>query len=795
MEKMGLKFIYAVLLLLPVFSCTDKTMLDEWGSGDGVIGFRATSNSVHARGMPVESADEIPDMGVFAYYTGNGAANNWAAKGTAATPDFMDHVQVTNNGGTWSYAHKTYWPQAIDANVSFFAYSPYASGTNGITVNVTTGIPSITYSVPTDCADQPDLMVSSLRQDLNKTTNGSTPVNFQMKHALTCIGFKATGNGEQITKIKVTDVKANGVLSTDAGGNFTWDLSSATSGDFEATLQGGTYLDTTSQTINSGGGYLMMIPQTLPAGAKLIIGVDDGRTDVEFDLGGITWEAGQRINYGLAIMPGTILLLTPDVLVLPGSGGYSQFNVIESDGSPATWTLSAGENYMYLCDNLPHLQEWASGTRSAGDVRNLDGSTPVAGGNYAGTGSRTLYVWIPSQNPSSSAERTGTISQPGNAAALINVSQLPDVLPSGITNTALAHAFVGAFWRASQKGERIIRLPVTDAANAGAWDASVLWTDDGWVPGEIVFSNAPTEDGGVTYISGTENPADMLNAGNDATYSVAEHFSSAAGTIAAGTGNEIYFRIGLTSAFTPTAERPARYAVVVVRYGSPRKNHLIFLRQGENADYIGRGTGAPKWAVFNVGMTAGTFADYPSQAGFFKRWSTSTNLYAPVGNVVSWPVENTTSIANVCPTGYVIPSADGTMTYSANNQMFSLLPLGGNRSIRGYYADGYFDRREIVASANNEPASAVSRNSPKVAYTGNVIYNITTNASLFLCTPGTRSSTNGELTASGSNGMYWSRSLSPTLNQPYLLLCLPGTMLQSSSSSGDPGLSIRGVLQ
>ena len=95
----------------------------------------------------------------------------------------------------------------------------------------------------------------------------------------------------------------------------------------------------------------MMIPQTLPAGAKLVIGVNDGRSDVEFDLGGLTWAAGQRINYSLEITPDAILLLTPDKIILPNPGGFSQFNVIEENGSSSNWTLSVGSPFL-ICDNL-----------------------------------------------------------------------------------------------------------------------------------------------------------------------------------------------------------------------------------------------------------------------------------------------------------------------------------------------------------------------------------------------------------------------------------------------------------
>lgn len=785
MKTFGLLWTGLPAALLAV-ACTKHT--DGTGSGNGTVRFAASADWGQTRGMPVVSAADIPDMGVFAYYTGNGTANNWAAKGATATPNFMDNVRVTNSAGTWSYANPVYWPAAADANVTFFAYAPYAGTANGITVNAGAGIPSISYTVPTDCSDQPDLMVSAVAADRNQGNNGTAPVSFQMRHTLACIGFKASGNGEQITLIKVTGIKTSGTLTVAADGTPSWDISAAATGDFEATVDGGVSLDPSSQIVNSGGGYLMMIPQTLPAGAKLVIGVNDGRPDAEFDLEGLTWTAGQRVNYSLEITPDAVLLLTPDRIVLPASGGFSQFGVIEENGSSANWTLSGSSPFL-ICDNLADLQAWAAGTLPNANVRNLDGSTPASGGTYAGTGSKTLYVWKFTPNTSNAATIDGTITQVGNPAALIGVSQLPDY-GSAIAPAYIANTYVGAFWRADQTGERIIRIPVGTAALAGDWDASVYWTDGGWNPGDIVFSNAVSDDAGITYVAGAESPASMLNAGDDALYPVGGYASSACGTAVAGTGNYIYFRIGLKSAFTSTPGRPARYAVAMLRYGTPRKYHLVFLRQGQEADYVGRGTGAPQWGVYNLGSMTSSFASYPSQAGFFKRWTTSTTLYAPVGTV-SWPAESTTAIANVCPPGYQIPTANGTSVYSAANHLYSLIATDNTKGVAGLYADGFFDRRAIQASLNGA-GQAVNPSAMTVAYNGRVFYNPSTYASVFLPMAGGRNSTGGALASAGAVGQYWSSSISASAGNPYLLNVLPVTALEASTTP-NTGFSLRCV--
>lgn len=164
METFRLAFVCLVASFWAV-SCTETTDFNDNDYETNGIRFSAASDIVQSRGLPVLSSNEIPDMGVFAYYTGDGSANNWAAKGATAAPDYMDNIQITNSNGVWTYDTPVYWPHAADANVSFFAYSPYATSANGITMNVSTGIPTITYTVPTNCSDQPDLMASALLND------------------------------------------------------------------------------------------------------------------------------------------------------------------------------------------------------------------------------------------------------------------------------------------------------------------------------------------------------------------------------------------------------------------------------------------------------------------------------------------------------------------------------------------------------------------------------------------------------------------------------------------------------
>jgi len=854
METFKLTFMCLAASFLTV-SCTETTDLNSYDYETNGIQFTTSSDIPQSRGLPISSANDMPNMGVFAYYTGNGIANNWGAKGTTATPNFMNNIQITNNGGLWSYDTPVYWPQAADANVSFFAYSPYATATNGITMNVTTGIPSVDYTVPTNCSDQPDLMVSALLQDRNVTNNGSSSVNFQMRHALTCIGFKASGNGEQIEKITVKGVKRSGRLSIATDGTPSWDLTGATNEIFEAIVDDGVYLQPTAELVNTGGGYLMMVPQTLASGATLTVELNTGRS-FDFDLEGLSWGAGQFINYTLSITPEAALLLTPEKIVLPPMGGFSQFNVIVDNGSSLDWTISINNSGFLICDNLPDILSWANGTLPASNVRNLDASTP--GTSFTGTGTKTLYVWKPTVNPSTDVEITGTISNAvAPIGASINVIQLPDYSMSTVRDNYMSGEYVGAFWKAGQKGERIIRIPVnTIADRSGDWDASVFWLGPGWKAGDIVFSNEESADPGITYNSTTENPADMLT--SDAVYTVPGYVSSASGNAISGTGNYIHFRIGLTSIYTPSETNPARYALVLLRYGTPQKYHIIYIRQGEEADYLmdpfddARGTSAVRFCAYNTtasdmndddnedfveilpDRSNSVFTDYPSQAGALFQWDNSPYsplAYHPVKPITPnlwFDVETTSFWSSIaasqesCPPGYRCPS-DGLTAISAPNsndaliknseirQSLYAIPKTGdevsNANLRwGFYADGYFDRRDhnnpFVSSlglggkgmiAN----TAVSWQTKDVAYIGSLLFNPFAdspreNASLFIPAAGDRYSEGGSLIEGGEATLILSSS-APTLSDMWYYVATSSNA-QQLSSTRKHALSLRCVL-
>ena len=376
-----------------------------------------------------------------------------------------------------------------------------------------------------------------------------------------------------------------------------------------------------------------------------------------------------------------------------------------------------------------------------------------------------------------------------------NSPDLTDHIPEGFI------PYVGAFWRHDQTGERLIRLPRMPAGTIdGIWTAQVIAGRD-W----IVLDKEPSSDPNIW----TDYAALGNNTGFDAAHKLSTTSTFVAGMVrASGSAgfqpgdDQIYFRIGANSEYTPTPDKPVRYGMVLLTYGNNNYRNRIWIRQGEDPDYLMRKTDAsaggyvsgnrpaavqfspfnsmatnmgrvPDDAIINndpnlhgYSYNPAKFTEYPTQAGALIKWVTGFSAYPPLG----YPGQMYNSLYNGnpisypdCPTGYRRPNdgpiggypntAGSSMTTAANmalsemRQSLWLNPQTGSgtsntaNSTWGYYADGLFDRKAIAGSPNGAANSAVSAATNDIAYIGRIFFNPNagSNASLFFPAAGTLS--------------------------------------------------------
>lgn len=380
--------------------------------------------------------------------------------------------------------------------------------------------------------------------------------------------------------------------------------------------------------------------------------------------------------------------------------------------------------------------------------------------------------------------------------------KLPDVPGSG---TALSdNTYVGAFWKASEKGERVIRIPVT---KAGTWAVQVYEYGAGFNRGDILFSAEDTGSDAVLYGAGSDPGAEA--------YAVAGKAYAKGGTYQDGTQYYVKFRIGLKNTYPATKTAPARYAVALIAYtptGGETIYQKLFLRQGEGADYLMAPgdagmttagiTGRPNTIPFSpynlttpnryedyfattgldeiLTLNGGAHTGYPTQVGSYWQFRTLDERYAisPIIRRFSSLPRNGGPSPEPCPEGYRTPVAgEGT---AVDNEFFqSLIAKESStaaNSVTGYYADGYFDRGEIVSPPGKypQPKTAVNTSSVDVAYAGHLFYNPVSesshhNASLFFPFGGIRSAEAFQVQYVGARGGYWSGSLANSSAYGFML--------------------------
>ena len=218
-----------------------------------------------------------------------------ACKNGSTTPDFFYNKKVNKHG---KMLQPEVWTSAA-STLKFYAVYPYMDGTNTRQklVQPTEGsMPYIDFEASTDIANQTDLMTAETAV-LNYTPTGGAPhvVPLKFYHALTAIRF---GIGRNLSWNKtIKSIEFRGVYK-----NARYDLATKTWNNHGSTEN--FKLDninaSTSGALNTvivkDGNTFLMVPQTVPAGAKIVITFSDN-SHITANIGGKEWKAGTTKTY------------------------------------------------------------------------------------------------------------------------------------------------------------------------------------------------------------------------------------------------------------------------------------------------------------------------------------------------------------------------------------------------------------------------------------------------------------------------------------------------------------------
>lgn len=232
-----------------------------------------------------------------------------------------DDIKKDNN---WTATEL--WPDAGSYDhTQFFALTPYNEQVSDLKTQTDGSMPSFTYTVPADITKQSDLMAAVQTIGANRVDGSAVDLKFY--HLLTAVDVVL---GQIPSGVKVNSVSISGVADKGTFINSAW-TPSTTTGSFSAKGLAVDAANNQNVSLLSGKGtYLMMIPQTVPAGAKLSVNVDVAESNktsnytLSTSIAGDKWQMGHTYTYTIstsAVGKGYILTVSPENSELGGTGG------------------------------------------------------------------------------------------------------------------------------------------------------------------------------------------------------------------------------------------------------------------------------------------------------------------------------------------------------------------------------------------------------------------------------------------------------------------------------------------
>lgn len=371
---------------------------------DGIESSDSVKQHAMTRGAAVTQDDFYDKFHVLAY---------WKKDGTS-TGQFYMNTDVTDKGNNLWSSDRTYiWPGKAHT-LTFYAWAPADAG---ITSPSSPESTTLEYTVPTTVTDQKDVVVATT-EEIAGNANTTQPLAF--RHICTAVKFKV---GDQMQAGTIKKITISGVHNSGAYdmASDSWQFGSNTTAfsieqDIEMTG------NESGSMITDGENTFMMLPQELPAGAKVEIIFHDSQagTDRTFSasIGGMTWPQGKTVTYTLSITPEYELefISEPELQ----DAHYIIYPIhIKANDVPGGWTITSSDpDNVTLRTDLTILTrrgfwiEEDKGTASVSSTAQGDDITIYAFlTENAGEENRTVTLEMRPTNLPDAAPQTFTIEQ------------------------------------------------------------------------------------------------------------------------------------------------------------------------------------------------------------------------------------------------------------------------------------------------------------------------------------------------------------------------------------------------
>ena len=360
--------VFAALAATVLASCAKNEVFQK-ETAQNQVTFGVYAGNVPSKTTAI-TTENLSTFGVYSSYT----TADWT---TSDKMNFMYDQSVSgSHAAGFTYTPVKYWPNETTDKLSFWAYAPYRTNTNGIALesaNDATGYPTISYTLPSD-ANQVDLLwATPVMNQVNNSaytagtadpTAGdatiSNKVTFVFHHALAMLDVQArylvdlvnaggtTGAAvHSATTVKINSISldgsfpASGVLNLNDG---TWSSQgAATATNFTRTFSPAKTVTNANASIIDADEQMMVIPKA--SGATTItvtVDYDVTTTDDKLDGGSVT------VN--------NVLTSTGD-LTIAGGNKYKLILVlgltsVKFDVEVEAWPAFAGETEVDLPLNL-----------------------------------------------------------------------------------------------------------------------------------------------------------------------------------------------------------------------------------------------------------------------------------------------------------------------------------------------------------------------------------------------------------------------------------------------------------
>ena len=371
---------------------------------DGIESSDSVKQHAMTRGAAVAQDDFYDKFHVLAY---------WKKDGTS-TGQFYMNTDVTDKGNNLWSSDRTYiWPGKAHT-LTFYAWAPADAG---ITSPSSPESTTLEYTVPTTVTDQKDVVVATT-EEIAGNANTTQPLAF--RHICTAVKFKV---GDQMQAGTIKKITISGVHNSGAYdmASDSWQLGSNTTGfsieqDIEMTG------NESGSMITDGENTFMMLPQELPAGAKVEIIFHDSQagTDRTFSasIGGMTWPQGKTVTYTLSITPEYELefISEPELQ----DAHYIIYPIhIKAGDVPGGWTITSSDpNNVTLRTDLTILTRrgfWIEEDKGTASIRSTAQGDDITIYAFltenAGEENRTVTLEMRPTNLPDAAPQTFTIEQ------------------------------------------------------------------------------------------------------------------------------------------------------------------------------------------------------------------------------------------------------------------------------------------------------------------------------------------------------------------------------------------------